>query len=460
MKLTFIPRKLALAGLLLAQAYSPFTCAADLMDVWKSALERDPGYISSKYEQLAADKHREQGTALWLPNVNLTAQTGSMTSNSTTSGAQFYAPGMGTYNGANFNTSINNGFSNQYALSIIQPIYNKEKLAQSRQLKMSSDAADLGWQNAQQNIILLVAERYFDVLSAEETLRLMNAEQSAIQEMRNEISRRVKLGNATQTDLEEANQNLDTMKLKIVNLQSDLEIKKLALNDLLNNKESIKKLSVNLDYSQFKLEPLAAYVDKLKSNNIQLRALATQESIAKEEVSKFDLSSSATLDAVAQSSRNILSGSGDFGTASNTNTNYVLGLRLTAPLYTGGYRDSKQQESILLLEKTRSDINQTTLNLEKTLRTLWYSLHSSKDRLSILKNSQKSSQDRLESTKKSYEVGSRNSMELLAAQNEVINNQYSLYQEQVNNLLNRLRLASLTGDLTEQDLKLINSYLK
>jgi outer membrane protein len=460
MKSTFTPKKIALTALLLMQIYSPITKAIDLIDVLESAKERDPGYIASKYEQLAADKHREQGTSLWLPNVNLTAQTGTMTNNNATTGAQFYAPGMGTFNGANFNTSINNGVNNQYALSIVQPIYNKQKLAQTRQLKISSDAADLGWDSAQQNVILLVAERYFDVLTAEETLRLMTMEQTAIQDTRNEIYKRVRLGNATQTDLDEANQNLDSIKLKNVNLQSDLEIKKMALNDLLNAKGNLKKLSLNSDYSQFKLEPLSFYIDRLKSNNIQLRMLAKQELIAKEEISKFDLSSSATLDAVAQSSRNLFSGSGDFGSASNTNTNYMLGLRLTAPLYTGGYRDSKQQESILLLEKTRSDINQSSLNLEKTLRALWYSLRSSGDKLTILKSAQKSSQDRLQSTKKSYEVGSRTSLELLAAENEAINTQYLLYQEQINNLLNRLRIASLVGDLTEQDLKLVNSFLK
>ena len=231
-------------------------------------------------------------------------------------------------------------------------------------------------------------------------------------------------------------------------------------NDLLSSSENIKKLSVSLNFSQLKLDPLSTYVEKLKSQNIQLKMMSVQESIAKEEVAKYGIDSSPTLNAIAQSSRNILTGTGDFGAASNANTNNMIGLQLNIPLYTGGYRNSKQEESILLLEKIRSDVNQTTLSLEKTLRNLWYSLQSSKDRLAILKNSQKSSQDRLEQTKKSYDVGSRTSLELLAAQNELIQNQHSLYQEQVNNLLNRLRLASLVGELSEQDLKLVNSYLK
>ena len=211
-----------------------------------------------------------------------------------------------------------------------------------------------------------------------------------------------------------------------MNLKNDLELKKLSLNDLFPSKESIKKLSGNLNFSQLKLDPLASYVEKLKAQNIQLRMMSVQESIAKEEVTKYGISASPTLNAIAQSSRNVLTGSGDFGTASNTNTNNMIGLQLNIPLYTGGYRSSKQEESLLLLEKTRSDINQATLNLEKTLRNLWYSLQSSKDKLTVLKNTQKSSQDRLESTKKSYEVGSRTSLELLAAENELIQNQQAL----------------------------------
>lgn len=460
MKHTFTSKKIALVSLLSVQLFSPIIHAADLMDVWRSALEREPAYLSSKYEQLATNKHREQGTALWLPNVNLSASTASMRSNSTTTGAQFYAPGMGTFTGANFNTSVNNGFSNQYSVSIVQSIYNKEKLSQSRQLKMSADAADLSLSIAQQNLILLVAESYFDVLTTEETLRLINIEQLAIQDMRDEIFRRVNLGNTDQTDLEKANQNLDSIQLKILDLKNNLELKKLSLNDLFTKNEPLKRLDGNFNYAQIPLDPLEIYVKKLKSQNIQLKMLSVQEAIIKEEISKFDLSSSATLDVIAKSERTILIGSGDFGAASNTNTNNMIGLHLNIPIYTGGYRNSKREESVLLLEKIRSDIKLTSLNLEKTLRGLWYGLQSSKEKLAILKSSLKSSQDKLETTKKSYDIGSRTSLELLAAENEVTQNQYALYQEQANTLLNHLRLESLTGNLNEQDLKLVNSYLK
>jgi hypothetical protein len=50
-------------------------------------------------------------------------------------------------------------------------------------------------------------------------------------------------------------------------------------------------------------------------------------------------------------------------------------------------------------------------------------------------------------------------MELLGAENDLIANEYALYMEKVNYLLNRLRLAALSGEISEQDLSQVNAYL-
>ena len=97
------------------------------MDVWHEAQNRDPEFIASHNEQMAGEKRPDQGASLWLPNVNLTALTGSMSYYTSVTSAQFYTLGMGTIYGANFNTSINNGFVNPYTLAATQSIYNRER---------------------------------------------------------------------------------------------------------------------------------------------------------------------------------------------------------------------------------------------------------------------------------------------------------------------------------------------
>ena len=453
-------KPLAIASIALLAISSNPVNATSLIEVWREAQNRDPEFIASRYEQMAGEKRRDQGTSLWLPSVNLTALTGSMSLNTSTTGAQFYAPGMGTINGANFNTSINNGFVNRYAIGATQSVYNRERLAQSRQLNYSADASDLGAQVANQNLILLVAERYLDVLSAQEALRLMNKQVLAIENTRQQIEKRFKLGDASQTDMQEANERLDTIKVRALDAKNNLVVKQLALQDLFGGPVNMDKLKINLNLAQMKLPGLDTYVGKLKSQNIQLQMLSVQEKAAKEEAAKYEAIASPKLDAIAQSSKDNLNGSGNFGAASNTITNnYLVGLQLSIPLYTGGYRTAKHEESLLMVEKTKAEYNKAEQNLERTMRSVWQSLNSAKEKLTALSNAQKTGEARLQSTRLGYSNGSRTTMELLGAENDLIANEYAFYMEKVNYLLNRLRLAALSGEISEQDLSQVNAYL-
>jgi outer membrane protein len=454
-------RPFAAAAIALLCISATSTKATSLIEVWQEAQNRDPEFIASRYEQMAGEKRRDQGTSLWLPSLNLTALTGSMSYNTSTTGAQFYAPSMGTINGATFNTSINNGFVNRYAVGATQSIYNLERLAQSRQLNYSADASDLGAQIASQNLILLVAERYFEVLSAEEAVRLISKQELAIENTRLQIEKRFKLGDASQTDMQEANERLETVKVRSLDAKNNLAIKKLALQDLFGTAVKIDKSKIGLNTGQMTIASLETYVSKLKSQNIQLQMLSVQEKAAKEEAAKYEAIASPKLDAVAQTAKDSLNGSGNFGPANNTATNnYLVGLQLSIPIYTGGYRSAKHEESLLLVEKTKAQYKQSEQNLERTLRSIWQSLYTAKDKLNGLANAKKTGEARLNSTRLGYSNGSRTTMELLAAESDLITNEYMLYMEKVNYLLNRLRLAALSGEISEQNLREANAYLQ
>jgi outer membrane protein len=451
--------KLALiigAQVAISQAY-----ATDLLDVWKSAQVKDPGYIASRYEQLAGEKRKEQSDSIFRPNIFLSATTGYMTSNSSTAGAYFSAPGMGPASNAIFKTSVNGGTLAQHTLTAVQPIYNKEKSAQKSQLRSSADMSELGWQQAQQNLIILVAERYFDVLKAEESLRLTRKQEVAIGKMFAEIKKRQQLGDAAQTDLQEAAQKMDATQIGIVNAEMDLKVKKMALDDLMVNAQDLKHLTESIDLSSLSLESLDHYLTKMKSQNIGLKIAGLSQDISKAEVAKYAIFASPQIDIVAQTSRDRLSGSGDYGSsASNTLSNYMVGLQLTLPLYTGGYRSAKYEESLNNLEKSKTEYERASLDTEKVLRQIWMALSTSKNRISAMRHSKETSDARLISTRNGHKVGSRSTLELLGAEIDAIASEQILFIEQTNYLLNRLRLASIISELGEGDLRSVNAYLK
>ncbi|MEO8125262.1 MAG: TolC family protein, partial [Burkholderiales bacterium] len=163
---------IALAAAWFALASQP-ALATDLLDAWRAAQQNDLEYSAARSAREAGAARREQGASLWRPNVQFSGTVGVANNEMETSGAQFTAPGLGTSNGVDFNTSINGGTATRWALQARQPLINRERDAQKRQLELSADMAELEWAGAQQSLMLRTAERYFDVVLAAESLRVL-----------------------------------------------------------------------------------------------------------------------------------------------------------------------------------------------------------------------------------------------------------------------------------------------
>jgi outer membrane protein len=227
------------------------------------------------------------------------------------------------------------------------------------------------------------------------------------------------------------------------------------------NIQNLKHLNESINLSSLRLEGFEYYLLKTKSQNIGMKMAALSQDLAKSEIAKYDVISSPKVDVVAQTSRDRLSGSGDYGTsASNTMTNHMVALQLTLPIYTGGYRSAKYEESLNNLEKARADYDRASLDTEKVLRQVWMALDTSKDKIPALIHSKETSQARLNATRNGHKVGSRSTLELLGAEVDAIVSEQNLFFEQTNYLLNRLRLSSIISELGEAELTTVNAYLK
>ncbi len=147
--------------------------AADLLQAWQAAQQHDRSYAVARAAHAAAQPRRDQAAALWRPNVALSAPAGIGTHDSDVRGAQFSAPGMGTFSGADFSTSVHGGGATRWALQASQPLINPQRRVQQQQLSASVDVAEVQWQAAQQALMLRTAQQYFEVALAQETLRVL-----------------------------------------------------------------------------------------------------------------------------------------------------------------------------------------------------------------------------------------------------------------------------------------------
>lgn len=457
---TDVMRRSALAlAAVLAVGAAP-SQAADLLDVWRAAQQNDLDYAAAASARQAGETRRAQAGSLWLPNVQFNGTAGVATNTTTTNGAQFSAPGLGTNTGVDFNTSINNGTLGRWSLEARQPVISRERLAQSRQLEMAADLADLEWANAQQSLMLTTAQRYFEVVLATEALRVLRQQQEAVNRALIEAKDRHALGDIPVTGTYEATARAEAIRAQIIAAETELQLKQVALSDV----TGLKPEAMNLRFPANDAAPgearaLDRWLTEAADRNPLLRMQTKATEVANEEAAKYSLAATPKVDVVAQAGQDRLSGNGDYGSALNNNRGWMVGVQLSLPLYTGGYRSARQEEALHLADKARTDADRTRQKIALQTRAAWMGLTVGAGRIAALSEALRANRSRLDSTRTGVEVGDRTTLDLLNAESDTATAELALMHARIEVLMDRLRLAALSGQLDEPQLQLVNATL-
>jgi outer membrane protein len=448
----------ALQTTLISVLFGSNAFAADLIEVWQAAKGHDPEYLAAQSDQSAGEARRDLGDTLLKPSVNLVASAGVVNQNSAMTGAQFSTPSFGTFNNANLNTSINSGTQTKYAIQASQPLYDRELSAQKGQLQLSADVTDMGMVAADRKLIYRVAESYFETLKVQATIDLLIEQQNAVANTYAEISKRQHLGDASKIDLQETAEQVEAIKSKLLNVRLAYNNNLLALTELTGQNIKINSLERNFNSADISTGNAGEWISKAKLKNPQLKILALQEQIRNSEIEKYNSGFSPKVNLIAQLAREKVNGSGDYGSASNTGTSNMIAIQLSVPL-TDGYRSAKKAEAFHLAKKAKREYEHAALEIEKQINSTWFALNTGRDRIESLTRIVALSRDRLDATERNHRQGSRTTLELLGAQSDYISSKLVLLDEQVNLIVNRIRLASIAGEISEQDLILANRFI-
>ncbi len=447
----------AMAGVL----YVSLAQATDLMQAWQAAQQHDLDYMAAEAAHQAGQARRDQSSALWRPTVEATGTAGRMTNDTQTQGAQFYAPGFPLTNNASFNTSINNGTLDRWSLSARQPLINRERLARSRQLDLNADVADLEWQNARQELMLHTAQRYFDVALAQEALRVARRQEQSVEKALGEVKTRYQMGDVPITDTHEAAARMEAIRAQIMAAETELQLKQAALSDAtglpMDKIEALQPTKGNLPLPG---APLEQWMSDAAAGNPGLRTQLLRVDVAREESARFSALASPSLDLVGEVTRDHLSGSGDYGAASNVMHTTLLGVQLTIPLYTGGMRSARHDETQRLADKALTDSDRARQQVALQTRAAWLGLTAGAGRVNALAAALKASQSRLDATRLGHRMGDRSTLDLLNAESDAANARLAWLQARVAVVMSRLQLTALAGKLEEGQLHDINLLLE
>lgn len=434
--------------------------ALGLMDVFNAAKTHDLDYLSAQSDYQAGQTRASQSSALWRPSVSASATSGRMTSTNQMQGAQFSAPGFPMTDNAAFNTSINNGNLERWALTARQPLVSGERLAQGRELDIQSQVAELDWQIARETLFLHVVQRYFEVALAQEALDVTRHQLQAAERTLDEVKSRYKLGGNPVTDIHEAQARRDAIRAQVMADESDLQLKQAALSDAtgigMGNISAYLPVRGSLPEAGNTLDQ---WDSDVISGNPSLRKQLLGVDVAREEVRRYSAWASPSLDLVGEVAQDRLSGTGDYGAASNVMRTTLVGIQLTVPLYSGGMRSSKQSEQEHLADKALTDSDRLRQQVLLETRSAWLGLSTGAQRVEALFQAMQAGEERLKATRLGHEVGDRSTLQLLDAENDAAASRLSWAQARVAVTMNWLQLEALAGKLDENQLRRVDGLL-
>ena len=433
----------------LALASAP-ALAADLLQVYRDAIAYDAQFASAKAAWEAGQEKLPQGRAGLLPVISATAST--------------------TWNDIDYNRRMLNTppvdaqyNTNGYTLTLTQPIFRWQNIEQYGQSKLQVVAADAQFAQAKQDLVLRVAQAYFDVLLAQDSLGLAQSQKKAIGEQLEAAKRNFEVGTATITDTHEAQARFDLVTAQELAAQNDLEIKRQALRQVIGKvPESLAALRAQVQLQRPQPDDMGKWVEAAEAGSPLVAAQQAALEIADKEINKQRAGHLPTLDLVATRGRSSATGGLAAGVAlpgSDTHSN-TIGLQLTLPIFAGGAVMSKDREAVALREKARADLDNTRRAAALGARQAYLGVTSGMAQVRAYEQALVSSQSALDSNKLGYEVGVRINIDVLNAQQQVFATRRDLAKARYDTLIAQLRLKAAAGSLGEDDVQAINALLE
>ena len=170
--------------------------AQDLQQVYRDAKSYDAQYAAARHALQAGLEKLPQGRALILPTLNFS-------SNATGTRIDSYSR-----NSVNA-PSLRDLHSYGYQIQFSQPIFRAQSFLEYTQAEFRVKQAEATFGKAGQDLIVRAAQAYFDVLAAQDTLALVQAQKAAISEQLAQAKRNFEVGTATITDTHEAQARFD-----------------------------------------------------------------------------------------------------------------------------------------------------------------------------------------------------------------------------------------------------------
>jgi outer membrane protein len=434
-------KKTVLASLLALQL-APFgtASAGDLLQAYRDAAAYDAQLQVARANLQAGREKDDQGLALLLPSIVLSAD--------------------GTRTHAETGPISRTANTSSWAVTLTQPLYRRQNWITYQQGNLQAAQAEIVFTQAAQDLIVRVAQAYFDVLFSQEALLAVQAQKVAIAQQLELAKKSFEVGTATITDTHEAQARFDLSVAQEIAAESDLEVKRRTLQTLTGKEgENLAPLRADAQLMPPDPQDITRWVDEANQNSPSVRIQRANTEIAEREAAKASAAHHPTLDLVGRVSESRdpsrVSGAGAAADLQQAS----IGLQFNMPLYQGGGTSSRAREAAAQYEAAQANLDNVRRTTVLQTRQAYLGVANGLSQVKAFEAALVSSKSALEATKVGYEVGVRINNDVLNAEQQVAATRRDLARARFDTLVAQVRLRAAIGALGEDDLQKINTLL-
>lgn len=435
-------------------AFATPAWALDLKQAYEAALAQDAAIRASMAAARAGQEQLPQAQAQLRPNIAASVTRSKNWLDRTEPEVSFF----GRPTGREVSSSLDYVSRND-ALTLRQPLYRPQQMAQVDQARAKVEDANATLEADMQQLGVRVGTAYFEALLADEQLALVLAQKASYTAQLDAAQKAQAAGAGTRTDIDEAQARLDMTIAQELEARQNRDHTRRQLQALVNQPvDRLAPLDVaRLPLSRPTPDSIEDWTGRAEQNSPEIRALKARAEAARHQVTVARAGHHPTLDAVAQWSK---SDRDNLTSPSSRYRNKALGLVLRVPIYSGGYVESTVRQALAEQEQAEATLEAQRRDLGLRVHQEFRGVTEGILRIRALEQAVRSAEQMVQSNRRSLQAGSRTVVDVLNAEQQRMETLRDLAQARYRYLVSRIRLHALSGEDKAKTIDEVNAWLQ
>lgn len=422
-----------------------FSVSADaqtIEEAFSSAYLTNTGLQAARAKLRAKDETVNQAISNWRPNVEFSASAGF-------NRVESASGRVGSSNGNFGSRGLRKPKSGE--ITVEQSLYRGgQTIAETEQREFEVQAQRAELIEVEQGVLLRAATAFINVVRDQAVVELQINNEKVLLRQLEATSDRFSVGEVTRTDVSQAEARLARAKADRIQAEGDLENARTTFERVIGMPPADLK-SPALKYEL--PETLESAINEASKKSPNVVSAFFIEKAAQKNVKKItgELLPEVNLEGSFRKSA-------DEASAGATNESAQILATLRIPLYQQGavssrVREAKEQAAqwrLTYLDEQRAAV--------ETSRTAWEDLQTARARIEAFKVEIESSEIALEGVRQEANVGSRTVLDVLDAEQELLDAQVNLVRAERDEFVAATELAAAVGNLTAKEYNLDVKY--